>query len=70
LVLSLNIQPPSLANAQSDFFKGKQITIVVGFTGGGIIDLWARLFTQYFGKYTAVVQSPETIERLKKILGG
>jgi tripartite-type tricarboxylate transporter receptor subunit TctC len=39
------------AHAQSDFFKGKQIKIVVGFTAGGIIDLWARLFTQHLGKY-------------------
>jgi len=23
----------------------------VGFTAGGIIDLWARLFTQHMGKY-------------------
>src|SRR4026209_1975490 len=39
-------------HAQSDlFFKGKQIKIVVGFTAGGIIDLWARLYTQPLGKY-------------------
>ena len=42
----------SNAAAQSDpFYKGKQIKIVVGFTAGGIVDLWARLFTQYMGKY-------------------
>ena len=40
------------AHAQSDpFYKGKSIKIVVGFTAGGIVDLWARLFTQYLGKY-------------------
>jgi tripartite-type tricarboxylate transporter receptor subunit TctC len=40
------------AAAQSDpFFKGKQIKIVVGFTTGGIIDLWGRLYTQHLGKY-------------------
>jgi tripartite-type tricarboxylate transporter receptor subunit TctC len=44
----------SLADAQSEsFFKGKTIKIVVGFTAGGIVDLWARLFTQYWGKYIA-----------------
>jgi tripartite-type tricarboxylate transporter receptor subunit TctC len=42
----------NLAHAQTEpFFKGKQIKIVVGFTPGGIVDLWARLFTQYMGKY-------------------
>ncbi|HXK28719.1 MAG TPA: hypothetical protein VJ646_10740, partial [Candidatus Binatia bacterium] len=44
--------PVAIADAQSDpFYKGKQIKIVVGFTAGGIIDLWARLFTQHMGKY-------------------
>jgi tripartite-type tricarboxylate transporter receptor subunit TctC len=33
------------------FFKAKQIKILVGFTAGGIVDLWARLFTQHMGKY-------------------
>jgi tripartite-type tricarboxylate transporter receptor subunit TctC len=42
----------SAAQGQTEpFFKGKSIKIVVGFTAGGIIDLWARLFTQYLGKY-------------------
>jgi tripartite-type tricarboxylate transporter receptor subunit TctC len=44
----------STAHGQTEpFFKGKTIKIVVGFTAGGIIDLWARLFTQYLGKYIA-----------------
>jgi tripartite-type tricarboxylate transporter receptor subunit TctC len=62
VVLLINTQLPWSAAAQSDFFKGKQISIVVGFTAGGIIDLWARLFTQHLGKYlpgnpTLVVQN-------------
>jgi tripartite-type tricarboxylate transporter receptor subunit TctC len=52
LFLLLNILSPCHAGAQTEpFFKGKQISIVVGFTAGGIIDLWARLFTQHLGKY-------------------
>ena len=52
----------SSSHAQDDFFKGKQIKIVVGFSAGGIIDLWARLFALYLGKYipgnpTLVVQN-------------
>ena len=39
------------AHAQSDFYKGKQIRIIVGFTAGGIIDLWARLYTQHLGRH-------------------
>ncbi|HET8564570.1 MAG TPA: tripartite tricarboxylate transporter substrate-binding protein, partial [Candidatus Binatia bacterium] len=40
------------SDAQGEpFYKGKSIRIVVGFTAGGIVDLWARLFTQHLGKY-------------------
>lgn len=39
------------AHAQSDFFRGRQINIVVGFTAGGIVDLWARLYAQHLGKF-------------------
>jgi tripartite-type tricarboxylate transporter receptor subunit TctC len=46
------LSPGTLTHAQTEpFYKGKQIKIVVGFTAGGIIDLWARLFTQYMAKY-------------------
>jgi tripartite-type tricarboxylate transporter receptor subunit TctC len=55
------------AQAQSDpFFKGKQIKIVVGFTAGGIVDLWARLFTQYMGKY--IPGNPDVI--VQNVPGG
>jgi tripartite-type tricarboxylate transporter receptor subunit TctC len=54
------------AHAQSDFFKGKQIKIVVGFTAGGIIDLWARLYTQHLGKYIA--GNPDLI--VQNVAGG
>lgn len=62
LALAISCWPTSTADAQSEFFKGKQIKIVVGFSAGGIIDLWARLFTLYLGKYipgnpTLVVQN-------------
>ena len=60
LWLSLWLAPT--AHGQADFFTGKQIKIVVGFSAGGIIDLWARLFALYLGKYipgnpTLVVQN-------------
>jgi tripartite-type tricarboxylate transporter receptor subunit TctC len=52
LVIVIICSSLETAHAQSDpFFKGKQIKIVVGFTAGGIIDLWARLYTQHLGKY-------------------
>jgi tripartite-type tricarboxylate transporter receptor subunit TctC len=50
------------AHAQSEFYRDKQIRILVGFTAGGIVDLWARLFAIHYGKFipgnpTFVVQN-------------
>ena len=62
LFLSISLWLSPTAHGQVDFFTGKQIKIVVGFSAGGIIDLWARLFALYLGKYipgnpTLVVQN-------------
>jgi tripartite-type tricarboxylate transporter receptor subunit TctC len=62
ILLLIGFWVPSTAHAQADFFKGKQIKIIVGFSAGGIIDLWARLFALYLGKFipgnpTLVVQN-------------
>jgi tripartite-type tricarboxylate transporter receptor subunit TctC len=35
----------------ADFYQGKQVTIVVGFTPGGTYDLTARLYARHLGKY-------------------
>jgi tripartite-type tricarboxylate transporter receptor subunit TctC len=64
LLLVLAFSGP--VQAQSDFFKGKQIKIVVGFTAGGIIDLWARLYTQHLGKY--IPGNPDLI--VQNVAGG
>ncbi|HEY7230263.1 MAG TPA: hypothetical protein VH558_07830 [Pseudolabrys sp.] len=37
----------------ADFYQGKQITIVVGFSAGGTYDATARLFARYLGKHLA-----------------
>ena len=37
----------------ADFYQGKQITIVVGFTTGGTYDATARLWSRYLGKHLA-----------------
>ncbi len=42
------------ATAQSeDFYKGKTITIVVGYSAGGGYDQYARTFARYFGHHLA-----------------
>ncbi|HUK40742.1 MAG TPA: hypothetical protein VLX11_06860, partial [Candidatus Acidoferrales bacterium] len=37
--------------AQSDFYKGKTITVYVGTTPGALYDQWSRLLAQYMGKH-------------------
>src|SRR5262245_30446218 len=37
--------------AQSNFYQGKTITVVVGSAPGGLYDLWSRLLARTMGKY-------------------
>lgn len=50
------------AGAQTPYYQGKQIRVVVGFTTGGFYDRWARMLSRYMPKYipgnpTFVVQN-------------
>lgn len=38
-------------HAQADFYKGKTIRMVVGYTAGGTNDLWARAIARFWSKY-------------------
>ena len=38
-------------DAQTNFYQGKTITVIVGSAPGGLYDLWARLFARTMGKY-------------------
>ena len=42
---------PAGPAAAADFYQGKQVTIVVGFTPGGTYDLTARLYARHIGRY-------------------
>ena len=39
------------AASAADFYQGKQVTIVVGFSAGGTYDATARLFSRHLGKH-------------------
>src|SRR5204863_7555703 len=56
LAALLTLAPPAQA---ADFYQGKQITLTVGFTAGGMYDvsgrLWARFLTKHLAGHPTVV---------------
>ena len=53
LTLALAALPTTLAHAQSvaDFFRGKTITLLIGYTSGGGYDLYARVLSRHMGRH-------------------
>ncbi len=43
--------PPASAQPADGFYKGKQVRIVVGSTGGGDYDVWARLLARHMTRH-------------------
>jgi hypothetical protein len=41
----------ALADSVADFYKGKQIRLIVGAGVGGVYDIYARLLSRHFGRY-------------------
>src|SRR4051794_26973316 len=61
LALAVTASPPAAADGGADYFKGKQVTIVVSY-GTGAYDLYARLIAQFLkrhlpGQPTVIVQN-------------
>jgi tripartite-type tricarboxylate transporter receptor subunit TctC len=59
--------------AAQDFYKGKTLTIVVGFTPGGGFDLYARLLARHMGRHIpgnpdVIVQNMPGAASLKSVL--
>jgi len=62
VALSATLPSQSHANPTADFFKGKQLQVIVGYGPGGGYDVYARLLARHMGKYipgapTLVVQN-------------
>jgi tripartite-type tricarboxylate transporter receptor subunit TctC len=47
------------AHAQADFYKGKTIRMIIGYSAGGTNDLWARAIARHWGKH--IPGNPEFI---------
>ena len=43
----------SQGQAQTPFYEGKTVRIIVGFSPGGTYDVWGRLMAAHMGKYVA-----------------
>lgn len=52
-LLLLLLFAPSTGEAQTPFFEGKTIRIIVGYPAGTTHDTWARLVGQHMKKYLA-----------------
>jgi tripartite-type tricarboxylate transporter receptor subunit TctC len=62
LLASLALVPHTRADAIADFYKGRTVTLIVGYGPGGGYDLFARLLARHLGRYipgnpTIVVQN-------------
>src|SRR5260370_22924100 len=42
---------PGSAQAAEDFYKGKTLSVMIGYGVGGSDDLWARLIARHIGDY-------------------
>src|SRR5207244_1301573 len=51
LLLAIGAMLPAASASAQDFYKGKTLTIVVGFTPGGGFDINARLLARHIGRH-------------------
>lgn len=51
LLLLFLFASSSAVQAQADFYKGKTLRIIIGYSPGGTNDLWVRAISRYWGKY-------------------
>ncbi|HEX9662133.1 MAG TPA: tripartite tricarboxylate transporter substrate-binding protein [Candidatus Binatia bacterium] len=50
-IFSMLAYPPRVAAQDQQFYQGKTIKVVVGFTSGGFYDRWSRLLVRHVPKY-------------------
>jgi len=51
LVIAFVLLAHSQLFAQADFYKGKTLRVIIGYSAGGTNDLWARTVARFWGKY-------------------
>jgi tripartite-type tricarboxylate transporter receptor subunit TctC len=48
---TLALACPAAAQSDGDFYKGKTVSVLIGFGPGGVNDVWARLLTRYMSRH-------------------
>jgi tripartite-type tricarboxylate transporter receptor subunit TctC len=53
---------PAMADSVADFYKGKTVSLIIGYSAGGGADLWARFIARHLGRHipgnpTVIVQN-------------
>jgi tripartite-type tricarboxylate transporter receptor subunit TctC len=51
LALTAGLALPAQAQSVEDFYKGKTITLIAGYSAGGGFDAYSRIMANYLGKY-------------------
>jgi tripartite-type tricarboxylate transporter receptor subunit TctC len=51
LIASLELAQPATAQSVEEFYKGRQISVLIGFGPGGANDAWARALARHMGKH-------------------
>lgn len=59
LILAAMLAGPANADTVADFYRGKQVTLVVGYGTGGGYDIYARLLARYLSRH--IPGSPNVI---------
>ncbi|MGH7087809.1 MAG: Bug family tripartite tricarboxylate transporter substrate binding protein [Stellaceae bacterium] len=59
LALGAILARPAAADPIADFYKGRTVTLVIGYSVGGGYDLYARLVARYLGKH--IPGNPEIV---------
>ena len=60
------VMAPGANIKAAEYYQGKSIKIVVGFTSGGFYDRWARLLARFMPKY--IPGNPEMIVQICRVL--
>src|SRR5271166_7061699 len=50
-VLTVSMMQPALCAGAEEFYKGKTISLIIGYDVGGGYDLYGRLLARHMGKY-------------------